>query len=103
MKNEKEALLMKIRQQSKRTKPFSDRFIERHVASMQPQDEEMRRFLWSYLSNLHTEDCRKIYSDKIASLVENKKQQFAEDFFQCLKNDATAGKKTVMQVGGHYV
>ena len=92
MKNEKEALLMKIRQQSKRTKPFSDRIIERHVALMQPQDEEVRRFLWSYLSNLHTEDCQKIYLDKIASLPESKKQQFAEDFFQCLKNDATAGK-----------
>ena len=92
MKNEKEALLMKIRQQAKRTKPFSDRLIERHVASMQPQDKEMRRFLWSYLSNLHTEDGKKAYSDKVASLPESKRQQFAEDFFQCLKNDAKAGK-----------
>ena len=94
MKNEKEALLMKIRQQSKRIKPFSDRLIERHVASMQPQDEDMRRFLWSYLSKLHTEDCQKIYLDKVANLSESKKQQFAEDFFQCLKNDATTGKLT---------
>ena len=92
MKNEKEALLMMIRQQTKRTKPFSDILIERHVVSMQPQDEEMRRFLWSYLSNLHTEDGKKAYSDKVASLPESKKQQFADDFFQCLKNDATAGK-----------
>ena len=92
MKNEKEALLMKIQQQAKRAKPFSDTLIERHVVSMQPQDEEMHRFLWSYLSNLHTEDGKKAYSDKVASLPKSKKQQFAEDFFQCLKNDATVGK-----------
>ena len=92
MKNEKEALLMKIRQQAKRTKPFSHRLIERHVAFMQPQDEDMRRFLLSYLSNLHTEDGKKAYSDKVASLPESKRQQFAEDFFQCLKNDATTTK-----------
>lgn len=92
MKNEKEVLLRKIQQQAKRSKPFSDMLIERHVACMQPQDEEMRRFLWSYLSNLHTEDAKKIYFDKVASLPESKKQEFAEDFSQCLKNDATAGK-----------
>ena len=94
MKKEKEQMLAMILNKPEVPRKFSHRLIEQHINCMDPQDEDMRSFLWAYLSASTASESQVIYSTKIASLSENKRQKFVNDFLQCLTNDATAWKKS---------
>ena len=89
MKKEKEQMLAMILNKPEVPRKFSHRLIEQHINCMDPQDEDMRAFLWAYLSASTASESQVIYTKKIASLPENKRQKFANDFLQCLTNDAT--------------
>ena len=101
MKKEKEQMLAMILNKPEVPRRFSNRLIEQHINCMDPQDEEMRSFLWAYLSALTASESQVIYTAKIASLSETNRQKFANDFLQCLTNDATAWKKSASLATTH--
>ena len=76
MKKEKEQMLAMILNKPELPRKFSHRLIEQHINCMDPQDEDMRSFLWAYLSALTASESQVIYTTKIASLSENKRQKY---------------------------
>ena len=101
MKKEKEQMLAMILNNPEMPRQFSHRLIEQHINCMDPQDEDMRTFLWAYLSALTASESQVIYATKIASLSETNRQKFANDFLQCLTNDATAWQKSATLAATH--
>ena len=87
MNKEKEALLQKISKEKDTAYSVSKQSILRWIERMQPQDDDMRSYLFSYFSTPTLKEKQALKAAKLASLTVAEQNIFLEKWWKCVEND----------------
>jgi hypothetical protein len=97
MNKEKEALLKSILEEPDVPHKVSERSIQRLLARMKPQTEEMRDYLIAYYSAETRAESRAFHDAFYAKFSPEKAKAFDEAYYQCLLNDVGLSEQVEMQ------